>query len=88
MARRLERHLADEASGGLGHKRLKTLLSAMSELVGGTSCHSECQSVTRSPILCGHPWSGVGPILQSGRRPGRPCHARDPPPNSGVHNHA
>ena len=25
---------------------------------------------------------------QSVRRPGSPCHARDPPPNSGVHNHA
>jgi hypothetical protein len=39
----------------------------------------------RRAILCGHLWTGVGPIPNL---PGRPCRARDPPPNSGVHNHA
>jgi hypothetical protein len=33
---------------------------------------------SRIPILCGHPWTGVGPIAQSGRWPGRPCHAQRP----------
>jgi hypothetical protein len=40
------------------------------------------QDPLRTPVDRG------GPIPQSARRPGSPCHARDPPPNSAVHNQA
>jgi len=43
---------------------------------------------SRGGIHYGHPWTGVGPIPHCAWRTGSPCHARDPPPNSGVHKHA